>query len=304
VKYAYYPGCSLECTAAAYDVSVRAVAEAFHVNLCEVDDWNCCGATEYFSQDELTACSVIARNLALVDKKLDQLIAPCAACFLNLKKTDKLMATDPHMEGLINEALAAGGLHYDPGRVRVRHLLEVLHTDVGEEAVRKMVVRPLTGLRVAPYYGCVWVRPIADVDNTEYPVKMDEMFKWLGAEVVDYPVKAHCCGGHMTQISEPQAFELIRRLLQSAVDKEADMILCMCPMCQLNLDAYQARVNGHFSTHFNMPIVFFTQLMGIALGISPEKLGFGKELTAAAPVIERKLDGRPVASAAAHAPAK
>jgi heterodisulfide reductase subunit B2 len=300
VKYAYYPGCSLECTAAAYDISVRAVADLFHIDLREVEDWNCCGATEYFSQDELTACSVIARNLALVDSKLDQLIAPCAACFVNLKKTDRLMATDPHMEGLINEALSAGGLHYKPGRVRIRHMLEVLHSDVGEAEVRKMVVRPLTGLRVAPYYGCVWVRPIADVDNTEYPMKMDELFKWLGAEVVDYPVKAHCCGGHMTQISEPQAFELIRRLLQSAMDYDSDLILCMCPMCQLNLDAYQSRVNGHFGTHFDVPIIFFTQLMGIAFGLTPDKLGFGKELIAAQPVIEAKLNGRH-ATAAGHA---
>ncbi len=106
----------------------------------------------------------------------------------------------------------------------------------------------MTGLRIAPYYGCQIVRPYNGFDNPEYPMKLDEMFKWLGAEVVDYPVKAHCCGGHMTQISEPQAFELIRRLLQSAVEYEADLILCMCPMCQLNLDAYQGRVNGFFST--------------------------------------------------------
>jgi len=301
VKYAYYPGCSLEVNSAAYDVSVRAVADLLRIELQEIDDWNCCGATEYFSQDELTACAVIARNLALVDPKLDQLIAPCAACFLNLKKTDRLMADDPHLDGKINEALAAGGLTYAAGRVRVRHLLDVIYSDVGEAAVRNKVVRPLSGLRVAPYYGCQWVRPLGDVDNTEYPMKMDELFTWLGAEVVHYPVKAHCCGGHMTQISEPQAFELIRRLLQSAVDYEADLILCMCPMCQLNLDAYQSRVNGHFKTHFKVPIIFFTQLLGIAFGLEPGKLGFGKEIIAARPVIEAKLAQG--AAAAADQPA-
>ena len=129
-------------------------------------------------------------------------------------------------------------------------MLDVIYTDIGEAAVRDKVVRPLAGLRIAPYYGCQWVRPMDGVDNPEYPMKMDELFTWLGAEVVDYPVKAHCCGGHMTQISEPQAFELIRRLLQSAAEYEADLILCMCPMCQLNLDAYQARVNGFFGTEF------------------------------------------------------
>jgi heterodisulfide reductase subunit B len=238
MKYAYYPGCSLECNAAAYDVSVREVADLLGIRLAEIDDWNCCGATEYFSQDELTATAVIARNLALVDPQLKQVVAPCAACYLNLKKTDRLMAEHADFNRKVNEALAAGGLHYRPGTVTVRHMLDVICDDVGEAAVRDKVVKPLAGLRVAPYYGCQVVRPYCDNDNPEYPMKMDQLLSWLGAEVVDYPVKAHCCGGHMTQISEPQAFELIRRLLQSAQDYEADLIVCMCPMCQLNLDGY------------------------------------------------------------------
>jgi len=289
VKYAFYPGCSLEVNAAAYDVSVRAVARVLGIELVELDDWNCCGATEYFSQDELTACAVIARNLALVEPSMDQLTAPCAACFLNLKKVDRLMAEHPELGGRINEALAAGGLHYDPGRVRVRHLLELIHTDVGEEAIKARVVRPLTGLRVAPYYGCQVVRPYKDVDDPEYPVKMDELFKWLGAEVVDYPVKSHCCGGHMTQISEPEAFELIRRLLQSAREYDTDVIACLCPMCQLNMDAYQSRVNGMFNTSFSIPVLYFTQLLGLALGLPEKELGFGKEIVPAGPVIRAKV---------------
>ncbi len=297
MKYAYYPGCSLEAGSAAYDKSVRAVLEQLGVELDELDDWNCCGATEYFSQNELVATSVIARNLALVDGEHDQLVAPCAACFLNLKKTDKLLSEQPVMKGKVDEALAAGGLSYRPGRVQVRHLLDMLYTDIGQEAIRAKVVQPLNGLRVAPYYGCQIVRPLNGFDNPEYPMKMDEMFEWLGAEVVDYPVKAHCCGGHMTQISEPEAFELIRRLLQSADEYQADVILCMCPMCQLNLDAYQGRVNGHFGTSFKLPIVFFTQLLGVALGIEMKKLGFGKELVSAEPVIRSKLDGSSVGAA-------
>lgn len=294
MKYAYYPGCSLECNAAAYDVSTRAVADLLGIKLLEIDDWNCCGATEYFSQDELVATSVIARNLALVDPKLDQLVAPCAACYLNLKKTDQLMAENPQMNAKVNQCLAAGGLSYEAGRVKVRHLLDVIYNDLGETAVRDKVVKPLKGLRIAPYYGCQVVRPFGDIDNTEYPMEMDELFTWLGAEVVDYPVKAHCCGGHMTQISEPQAFELIRRLLESAVDYEADMILCMCPMCQLNLDGYQGRVNGFFNTNFDMPIIYFTQMLGVAFGIEPSKLGFGKELVSAMPVLKTKLNGAAV----------
>jgi heterodisulfide reductase subunit B2 len=296
VKYAYYPGCSLESGSAAYDMSVKAVIEQLGFKLDELDDWNCCGATEYFSQNELVATSVIARNLALVDDQHDQLVAPCAACFLNLKKTDKLMAERPKIRSKVDQALAAGGLRYQPGRVQVRHLLDVLYTDIGEEAIKAKVVQPLTGLRVAPYYGCQIVRPLNGFDNPEYPMKLDEMFTWLGAEVVDYPVKAHCCGGHMTQISEENAFELIRRLLQSAADYRADLILCMCPMCQLNMDMYQGRVNSFFNTKFKLPIVYFTQMLGVALGIDLKKLGFGKELVAAEPVIRAKLEGQVAAA--------
>jgi heterodisulfide reductase subunit B len=207
------------------------------------------------------------------------------------------MSDHEDMNTKVGQALAAGGLKYDPGRVRIRHLLDVLYTDVGEEALKAKLVQPLAGLRVAPYYGCQIVRPLNGFDNPEYPMTLDEMFTWLGAEVVDYPCKAHCCGGHMTQISEPEAFEMIRRLLQSAEDYRADVILCMCPMCQLNMDAYQARVNSHFNTKFNLPIVFFTQLLGVALGIDMKKLGFGKELVAAEPIIRAKLDGQPAGSA-------
>ncbi len=289
MKYAYYPGCSLEKNAAAFDVSSRAVADLLGIRLDELDDWNCCGATEYFSQDELTATAVIARNLAIVDPEVNQLVAPCAACYLNLAKADRLMAEHPDLGEKVNEALGAGGLHYDAGRVRVRHLLDVIYEDIGEEAVRDKVVRPLTGLRVAPYYGCQVVRPVSAGDDTEYPMRMDELLSWLGAEVVDYPVKAHCCGGHMTQISEPQAFELIRRLLQSAEDYKADMISCMCPMCQLNMDGYQGRVNGYFNLNFKLPIVYFTQILGVAFGIDSKKLGIGKELVSAQPVFDRKL---------------
>ncbi|MHB1037316.1 MAG: CoB--CoM heterodisulfide reductase iron-sulfur subunit B family protein [Pirellulales bacterium] len=293
MKYAYYPGCSLERNSAAYDMSVKAVARSLGFTLSEIDDWNCCGATEYFSQNEVAACSVIARNLAIVAPDLDQVVAPCAACFLNLKKTDTLMAEHADLGAKIGQALAAGGLSYTPGRVRVRHLLDIICTDIGEAAIRAKVVKPLTGLRVAPYYGCQIVRPYNGFDDPEYPVKLDELLRWLGAEVVDYPVKGHCCGGHMTQISEDQAFELIRRLLYSADQYHTDIIACMCPMCQLNMDAYQGRVNNYFNTEYRLPILFFTQLVGLALGCSMKELGFGKELVAAEPVIHAKLNGQP-----------
>jgi heterodisulfide reductase subunit B len=290
VKYAFYPGCSLDSSAIAYDQSVKAVMAELGVELHEVDDWNCCGATEYYTLDKLAACAVIARNLARVPPGHDEVVAPCSACYLNLKKVDRLMSEHAELGSQINEALAAGDLSYTPGDVTVRHLLDVLHQDVGHKTVSDRVVRPLHGLRVAPYYGCQIVRPRDDFDDPEYPTKLDELLSWLGAEVVDYPVKSHCCGGHMTQISEEMAFELIRRLLDSAERYEADVIACLCPMCQLNLDAYQGRVNNFFNTEFNLPVLFFTQLVGLAMGLDAEALGFGKEIVPAAPVLAARLE--------------
>ncbi|RMG45260.1 MAG: disulfide reductase [Acidobacteria bacterium] len=288
-RYAFYPGCSLELNAAAYGSSIHAVAERLGLELVEIDDWNCCGATEYWTQEKLASCAIVARNLALVPDGTEQVTAPCAACFLNLAKVDELMRENSRLAARVNEALAAGGLTYEPGRVRVRHLLDVLTCDVGERAIREQVRRPLDGLRVAPYYGCQIVRPHGGFDNPEYPSKMDRLLSWLGAEVVDYPVKSHCCGGHMTQISEPLALELIHRLLRAAAQYRADVIACMCPMCQLNLDAYQGRVNSQFGTNYRLPVLFVTQIVGYAFGLDPEELGLGLELVEAAPVLRRKV---------------
>lgn len=297
MRYAYYPGCSLESGSAAYDVSVRAICHKLGVQLDEIDDWNCCGATEYVTQDRLTASAVIARNLALVDQQHTKVMAPCAACYLNLKKTDLAMQEDGKFAGLINEALAAGKLGYRPGRVTVHHLLDLLYDDVGEAQLKRRVAQSLRGLRVAPYYGCQIVRPTETGDDPEYPMHMDQILGWLGAEVVDYPVKAHCCGGHMTQISEPQALELIRRLLQSAATYEADVICCVCPMCQLNLDLYQGRVNNYFNESFRVPIVYLSQLVGIALGIADADLGLGKEIVPASETIREKISSKRAAGA-------
>ena len=291
MKYALYPGCSLDNSSVAYAMSLEAVAGNLGLEFETIDDWNCCGATEYHTIDKLAAHAVIARNLALVDEKLDQVVAPCSACYLNLKKTDRLMTEHPDLDVQVNRALAAGDLSYDAGRLNVRHILDVLYDDVGERAIRDHVAQPLRGLRVAPYYGCVVVRPYDDLDNSEYPSRLDELLGWLGAEVVDYPVKSHCCGGHMAQISEEQAFELMRRLLSSADEYDADVIACLCPMCQLNLDAYQDRVNSHYHTRFDLPVLFFTQLVGLALGLDRTALGIGKEIVTADPVLDSRIIG-------------
>jgi heterodisulfide reductase subunit B len=207
-------------------------------------------------------------------------VAPCSACFLNLKKTESYLGKYKDLREDVNQALAAGGLSYEPGTMEVRHLLEIMVEDVGYEAIAEKVQQPLKGLRLAPYYGCLIVRPESGY-NPEYPTHLDELLKVLGATVVDFPLKAHCCGGHMTQISEDSAYEMIRRLLQNAAQYNADAIVALCPMCQLNLDAYQPQVNRTFGTKFDMPILYFTQMMGLAFGINADNLGFGSEIVSA-----------------------
>jgi heterodisulfide reductase subunit B len=167
--------------------------------------------------------------------------------------------------------------------------LNVIVEDIGYAAIAAKVVKPLKGLRIAPYYGCMIVRPgsLGQVDNPEYPTTLDQLMLALGAHVVDYPLKAACCGGHMTQISAAIALEMIRQLLQNAADVEADAIVTLCPMCQLNLDAYQSDVNKQFKTKFNIPILYFTQLMGLAFGLGAKELGLGKEFVDSRPALAK-----------------
>ncbi|MCL4249863.1 MAG: CoB--CoM heterodisulfide reductase iron-sulfur subunit B family protein [Anaerolineae bacterium] len=280
--YVYYPGCSLQASAHAYDISTKRVAERLNLTFNEIDDWNCCGATEFFSINALPAYSLVARNLALAAQTggAPELVAPCSACYLNLRKTNDYMAKYKKLNQQVNQALAAGNLHYNAGSLRVRHLLDIVVQDVGYEKIGAEVTRSLQGMRVAPYYGCLIVRPDTGY-NTEYPTHLDKLMTTLGATVIDFPMKTHCCGGHMTQISEAVAYELIRRILKNAADYGADAIVTLCPMCQLNLDVYQGQVNRTFGTDFNIPILYFTQLMGIAFGMTPQELGFGSEVVSA-----------------------
>jgi len=308
-EYIYYPGCSMESSARAYGDSMRAICKPLGIDLKEMDDWNCCGATEYLSLAKLPAYSLIARNLALAEQQINgshTVVAPCSACFLNLSKADHYMLESPTFGEQVNEALAAGGLHYTPGKLTIRHLLDVLINDVGLDKIKEQVVKPLAGLRVAPYIGCMLPRP--DYSNhysdSEYPTELDDLMRALGAEVIDFPLKTHCCGGHMTQISPDTAFELIRRLISAADQFEADVIAVVCPMCQMNLDAFQGQMNQHFHTKYKMPILFFTQLIGVAFGEKPEALGFGTELVSARDAMQRIGVQIPVVEQAAAKPRK
>jgi heterodisulfide reductase subunit B len=288
--YAYFPGCCSESLSNAYNGSLQQIADFFKLEFAHIPDWNCCGATEFMSIDRLGSYALVARNLALIPEGLNQVVTCCSACYMNMKRTDQLMSEYPAINNNVNAALAEANLRYSPGRLRIRHILDVLVNDVGIDAIQGKVVSPLTYLRVAPYYGCMLVRPDSGFDHPEYPETMDILFYALGATVVDFSLKAYCCGGHMPQINAATGYEIIRRILKDAHDKEADVVVVACPVCQLNLDIYQEDVNKNFSTNFNIPILFFTQLMGLAFGINPQSLEFGKEIISAERILSKKAE--------------
>lgn len=292
MKYLFYPGCSMQRNAKPYLDSLLALQDKLDMEIVEIEDWNCCGATEYSAVNRTTSHALVGRNLALAQEMANgtkELMAACSACYLNLQKTDNYMQEDALFRNRINDALSAGGLHYDAGSLDVRHALDVIFNDIGLDTIKEKVERPLKGLRVAAYYGCMIVRP--DVhgrfDNPEYPTVLEQLLEALGAEVIDFPMKTHCCSGHMTQISGETAYELIRRLVYGATRYEADLLVTLCPMCQLNIDAYQAETNRFFNTNYEVPILYFTQLIGLAFGIDASELGIGREFVDPRPALAK-----------------
>ncbi len=286
MRYAYFPGCSLDSTARPYGESVEAVASALGMELVEVDDWNCCGATAYMSVNEILSFSLSARNLCQASKTGGPLVTPCSACFTNLRKTEKYLAEFPEVKKKVDAALAAAGMRYDGG-IEAKHLLQVVVEDVGLERLRSAVKKPLEGLRVAPYYGCQIARPYGIEDDTDNPVMLDQLLEALGATPTHFPMKTVCCGGSLIGTREEVALRLCRNLLMCAQQDEADCIAVACPVCQINLDAYQSAINKSYGTDFNIPIVYFTQLIGLALGLGSDVLGLQRCVVPATKVFER-----------------
>lgn len=283
-EYAYFPGCSLEKMALSYHLSALETTRKLGVELKELEDWNCCGATAYFHVDELLAYTLCARNLAIAEREGLDLVAPCSGCYKNSYFTNVHLKEDPDLAEHINFALEEDNLHFS-GNIEVQHLIEVFVNDVGLEEIKSSVSNPLEGLRVAPYYGCQILRPRKDEEDVEQPEFFEDLLSAMGAAPVDYPLKLYCCGGSLILTSRRAALSLVRNLLQTAVDREAAVIVTACPLCQVNLECYQRQVNREFGTDFSMPVLYFTQILGLAMGITPERLGIGKELVSAAPML-------------------
>jgi heterodisulfide reductase subunit B len=275
MKYAYYPGCSLQENAREFDVSVRAVMERLGVELVEIPDWTCCGASAAEPVSELMNYALPARNLALAEKELSGLdvLAPCSACYLNLLKVNREVVGDKVLHGRVNAALDACGLAYE-GRVRVRHILDVLVNDIGLEAVAGAVQGDLNGMRVAPYYGCQILRPYEVFDDPRRPVTMDSVLGAMGAEVHEWEMGARCCGASLMVTHPEVAMHSVEAILGAAGG--ADAIATVCPLCQMNLEAYQneSAAGGH-----HVPVLYLTQLMGLAFGLEEPAVQLDKNLS-------------------------
>ena len=273
INYTYFPGCSAsEGGAKAYNWSVQAISKLLDINLAELADWNCCGSTPSGSVDELGAYCMAARDLALAEKRGLDMVTPCSACYVIFNRTNTYLNGYPYFKAKVDDALAAGGLVYN-GTVKVRHMLDILTTDVGYDSIASQVKKPLSGLKVAPYYGCQVVRPNFGFDHPEYPQSLDKLIAILGAEPVSFPLKTRCCGGSLIISEEDVALELMHKLLYSASSNMAECLVTVCPLCQTNLDVYQERVNKKFKTNYKIPVLFFTQLIGIAFGLEEKDLG-------------------------------
>lgn len=271
--YTYFPGCSAsDGGAKAYNWSAQAVSKVLDIDLAELEDWNCCGSTPSSSVDELGAFCMAARDLALAEKRGLDMVTPCSACYVILNRTNTYLNGYPQLKAKVDKALAAGGLEYH-GTVRVRHLLDIVTTDIGYDAIASKVKKPLSGLKVAPYYGCQMVRPGFGFDDPESPQSLDKLIVSLGAVSTSFPLKARCCGGSLIISEEDVALGLIYKLLDSASSNGAECLVTVCPLCQTNLDAYQSRVNKKFKTNYKLPVLFFTQLMGVAFGLEGKDLG-------------------------------
>jgi heterodisulfide reductase subunit B2 len=272
LKYAYYPGCSLEKTQRGYDESVREIFKTLDQELIEIEDWNCCGATVYMSVKETVSLAVSSRNLALAEKMGHDIVAPCSSCFTVLSKTNRILKEIPDMYRDVNEALGEAGLSYS-GKTNVRHPLDILMNDVGMTKILQKAKRSLNGLKIAPYYGCQIVRPGKSFDDNENPILLDQLFNKCGGDVVYFPMKVRCCGGMLMTTFEETALKLNKEILQCADENKADCIVTTCPLCHFNLEAYQDKINQIYHTEFNVPILYFTQLLGLVFGISEKSLG-------------------------------
>lgn len=284
MSYLFYPGCSAHGTAWDFSASALAVSEALGIEMPEVKDWICCGSTPAHQSDPLLALALPAKNLLGANGKT--VAVCCAACYSRLKTANHHIKGDPEARAQVADVL---GRDYD-GRTEVRHLLEILVRDIGMDRVVAAVKRPLRGLRVVCYYGCLLARPpeVTGFDNPENPTLMDKVLAATGAEIVEFPHKTECCGAGYGITDVGLVTRLSQEILAMAKATGADCIAAACPLCQLNLDLRQSQIERESGEKFGLPVFFFTQLLGLAMGMSAKALGLKSLVTSPSALLSAK----------------
>jgi heterodisulfide reductase subunit B len=290
-KVAYYPGCSLEGTGHAYDRSTRVLGKALGLDLVEVPNWNCCGAMEVKNIDPKVQTYLSARIMALTANELgmDVVMAPCNGCYHNLKKAEYDLAHDEASREVVDKlADKAGETAYRAGQVETIHALDWIKSAIGEQGLRERIRDGLKGLRVANYYGCMYSRPRhifpekdagAGSESTSKPHFMDDLLAAAGAENVEFALKTACCGGAHTLSDSDMSTRLVLNILQAAEAAGAEVIATECPTCHSGLEMHQVRAEKRFGKKTQVKIIYFTQLLGIALGLSPRKVGLQENVS-------------------------
>lgn len=287
MNFSYYPGCSLHGMAAEYDLSFKAVCKAMNIQLEEVKDWNCCGTGPKIAKSKLLAVALPVQNLIQVEKgPAKEVLMPCAACFSTHKNALHQIEHDADLKKKIDRILEED-YH---GSVKISHPLEIMTSNGGLEKIKSLVQRRLEGLKVVCYYGCLLTRPpkIMNFDAFEYPLSMDKVMDVLGVESLDWSYKTECCGASLA-VSQPDlVYKLCNDILKDAKDRGAEGIVTACPLCHGNLDSRQEHIEERFGNKFEMPIFFFTQLIGLAFGCGIRELGLYKHMVDTLPLLTKK----------------
>jgi heterodisulfide reductase subunit B len=291
MKYAYYPGCSSEGSGAEYARASEAVLEALGVELEEIEDWVCCGATPAHATSHLLSIALPAISCASAEKQSMDILTCCACCHSRLKQVNQQVKDDPELRAKISEIIEED---YQ-GSLNVLHITEVLKSEVGLEAIKEHVRKPLKGLKTACYYGCLMARMPEALrsDKSEYPMLLDDLMGAVGAEPLDWPYKTECCGAALTLVRTKTVIRLCADILQMAKQNGADVLVVACPLCQANLDLYQAEAEKLLGERFSIPIIYFVQLMGLAMDLDPKRIGLDKLIVDPLPILAKKgfIDG-------------
>lgn len=288
MKYLFYPGCTAEGSALEYKTSTLAVLEALGAEVQELEDWTCCGASAASVVSGLLGMVLPARSLALAERVGDRLemLAICSACYTNFRRTAAAVASNAGLLATINQALDVEGLTYH-GTAQARHLLDVLANDFDSEAIAARVRQRLTGLTVAPYYGCQTVRPYSPFDDDQRPTSMVTILEALGVTVHHHPYEASCCGTSLLMTKPEVGFKMVGTILEAC--SPADCIVTVCPMCHMNLDSYQDRASRAVGKLLHIPVLFLPQLIGLAFGLPESTLMFHRQIVPFSPVLARIL---------------